>query len=343
MSIRKPGFFDPFNNRSPVSFNADNTDLMDLTTRPSPSLKRTRNERNQEDKLNKKTRSENDENLITLFNAFTKQYPQFELTRESNISQESEAEAIREHMSRQSFDSVEELSLTNEDMTVMPREVSYFKNLKILHVGNNYFNELGEISSLSNLEELEIFNNQLSSLKGIDKLTKLIVFEGYENEIQKIPAKLNQCKKIQHIDLSDNLIKKISATFNNFFKLNYLDVSNNPLKTNKPFKGLEINTLNLSETKLPPKRLLELFYKTNIKAYQLDLKQSRCLDLGTWQMITNRGGKISVDSNESDSRHSLSDNMSESSDSSSLKSFSSIDKEIQGIVNSFSDLENQKK
>jgi len=68
---------------------------------------------------------------------------------------------------------MEELWLTEYDLTSIPEGIENLTNLKWLHLQANKLTSLKGIENLTNLERLDLDNNELTSLKGIENLTNL--------------------------------------------------------------------------------------------------------------------------------------------------------------------------
>lgn len=97
-------------------------------------------------------------------------------------------------------DKVESLTLGWQKLTVFPKEIFRFKNLKRLNLKNNHLSSLpAKITTLNKLERIDLSNNWFKKLpQGLDKLPKLERLYLMRNPIAKelradIAKKLPNC------------------------------------------------------------------------------------------------------------------------------------------------------
>ena len=112
-----------------------------------------------------------------------------------------------------SYDAITKLTLYGNNLSSIPKEVCYFKNLEALHLDINKICEIKE----------DVF--------GADSrlITTLKVLTLSENQIKKLPLSLFKLKNLRGINLNFNMIKYIPNEIGNLSKLKDLYINGNQL------------------------------------------------------------------------------------------------------------------
>lgn len=136
------------------------------------------------------------------------------------------------------FDKLEELRLSNNNLTSLHGELICLNNLKILDCrrnkigGNNIPVELFNIKSLT---VLDLSHNNLTVIpKCLENCHSLTVLNLSHNHLRTINEQLFiQLTELVHLDLSDNELKTIPPQIGRLSKLETLILNNNPLEEAK--------------------------------------------------------------------------------------------------------------
>ena len=143
------------------------------------------------------------------------------------------------------FVNLEYLSLKDDHLTVLPKELFLLKKLKTLDLSGNDLKVLPkEFSKLKNLEALylndESSMNLPTSLKVLAKLPKLksLFLEG--DRLRFIPNEVFKLKKLEYLSLSNNELKEIPKNMNSLPHLKSLNLNQNKIAPDSN----EINNLN---------------------------------------------------------------------------------------------------
>jgi leucine-rich repeat protein SHOC2 len=125
-------------------------------------------------------------------------------------------------------DSVEYLSLLNNELEELPKNILLLKQLKVLNVSNNKLLYLPEwIDSLEHLEELHCRSNVITKLPmSICRLKKLKIIDLWNNKLASVPKCLRELK-LQSLNFGSNSFNSIPLTVYNIVCLETLDFSNN--------------------------------------------------------------------------------------------------------------------
>ena len=117
---------------------------------------------------------------------------------------------------------LEKLSLMNNEMSSISKDIGLLKNLKEIDFSGNSLNSIPE------------------EIKELQKLEKLFLDC---NKFTKIPSVLKECKELKELDLSFNRIASLPDSFENFPKLERLKLTYNQLS--KLPKSIEILNENI--------------------------------------------------------------------------------------------------
>ncbi|MFB8792263.1 MAG: COR domain-containing protein [Potamolinea sp.] len=124
-----------------------------------------------------------------------------------------------------------ELSLRNNQLTNLPREIAQLTNLELLSLSNNRLTSLPrEIAQLTNLEVLSLSNNQLTNLPGeIAQLTNLKRLSLHDNQLTSLPREIAQLTNLTELSLHDNQLTSLPREIAQLTNLEVLYLSDNQL------------------------------------------------------------------------------------------------------------------
>ena len=105
---------------------------------------------------------------------------------------------------------VEALFLNHAKLNEIPEEVTQFKNMIVLGLGENSISEIPDfVFRLEKLQHLGCSHNNISFIpEGISGLKDLTTFKCWNNQISTVPVALLSLPNIQIIELKGNNIPK---------------------------------------------------------------------------------------------------------------------------------------
>jgi len=186
---------------------------------------------------------------------------------------------------------LKQLRLDDNQFTSLPPEIGNLTNLTRLEFHNNQLTSLpSEIGNLTNLTRLPLYNNQLTSLPPeIGNLTNLGVLELYNNQLTSLPSKIGNLTNVWTLELYNNQLTSLPPEIGNLTKLTRLPLYNNQLTSLPPEIGNLTNLTSLSLynnqlTSLPP----EIGNLTNLWTLDLDNNQLTALppEIGNLTKLT---------------------------------------------------------
>lgn len=131
---------------------------------------------------------------------------------------------------------VTEIDLSNQGLTVFPKEILNCYNLKKLDVSNNgLFHVPLELAQLSALEELNFSRNQGISMIDLDTIFAVASFELEKLNLSDceafmLPENLSNQLKLQELDISSNRIVDIPSSCMRLSQMKRVDFSDNRLR-----------------------------------------------------------------------------------------------------------------
>lgn len=145
------------------------------------------------------------------------------------------------------FKNLRYLSLKNDHLKEIPKEISLLTKLKILDLSGNDFKFLPvEMKKLKNLEEIYLNDEPsadvIQELSILAKLPKLRILHLENDKMGILPKSINNLKHLEKLYLNDNELTDLPPYITNNKKLFYIDMKNNPFqwKGERPF-GITIN------------------------------------------------------------------------------------------------------
>lgn len=149
------------------------------------------------------------------------------------------------------FINLEYLSLKNDHLVDIPKEIFELKNLKILDLSGNDFKILSnDFIKLENLEEL-FLNDEKNmdlpkTLNLLGKLPKLKTLHLENDNLNSLPSEILLIKNLESLYLNHNKFNQIPKKIDGLPHLQYLDLNDNKIKLqNQDVKnlnfGLKIN------------------------------------------------------------------------------------------------------
>lgn len=160
---------------------------------------------------------------------------------------------------------VEELTITNNDLTEIPIWIFNLSTLKKLNLSHNKITKIAiELKKLK-LEELNLSFNDINEIPDwVDHFKNLKILRINNNKIEKLPKSLYNLVNITELNISYNSISVLSDSIRKLINLNNLYANNNKLKKiPDSFCDLtKIRCIKMSYNEL--ETLPENIYKLNI-------------------------------------------------------------------------------
>jgi len=167
-------------------------------------------------------------------------------------------------------EALENVSLSDMNLTKIPDDIKICKNLKKLSISSNNLSNLNEIAGLVNLEGLFICENKvkldISAIKNLKNLEIVYIyktpinnlkpFENCVNLKQLVAWKcgltslegLGNCHKLKYLEVHLNSISDLQPIAN-LTQLKTLNIADNHITDFSVLKHLSISTLNISGNK----------------------------------------------------------------------------------------------
>ena len=115
-------------------------------------------------------------------------------------------EKLNLNMSIVQLENLQNLNLSDNKLTDVPKEIGNLHNLQILYLYNNKLMHVPkEIGNLQNLQLLHLSNNQLTNVpKEIGNLQNLKYIYLHNNQLTDVPEEIGNLKNLQRLDLYNN-------------------------------------------------------------------------------------------------------------------------------------------
>ncbi|KFK24243.1 hypothetical protein AALP_AAs59973U000300 [Arabis alpina] len=165
-----------------------------------------------------------------------------------------------------SFGSMQKLFLQGNglsDESIQWEGIASLKRLMLLSISHNNLTVLpSAVGSLTSLRQLDVANNKLTNLPNeIGLLAQLEILKANNNRITILPESIGNCSFLMEVDLSANILSELPETFTKFCNLKTLELNNTGLKTlpSGLFKVcLQLSTLGLHNTEITVEFLRQL-------------------------------------------------------------------------------------
>ena len=124
------------------------------------------------------------------------------------------------------------MSFDRKDITHLPKEIGFYKDLQNLDLRFNSLDELPEeITKLKNLTKLLISGNKFKEIpKQIFELSNLKGLSIRDNEITELPSQIEKLKNLEELYIYGNKIKCLPKEIGNLSKLEYLSIQRTQIK-----------------------------------------------------------------------------------------------------------------
>ncbi|MGK7952900.1 MAG: COR domain-containing protein [Xenococcaceae cyanobacterium] len=170
------------------------------------------------------------------------------------MSQDKISERFRQRIQAAKEQQLEELDLSNGQLTQIPDEVFELRNLKVLNLSWNKIHKLHNYSSnSSNLIALNLSNNQLPVLPdSIANFFNLTTLDLSNNQLVNLPNSLANLSNLTTLDLSNNQLSNLPDYLAYISNLTELYLSSNQLANlpNSIFNLSNLTILYLSNNQL---------------------------------------------------------------------------------------------
>ena len=164
---------------------------------------------------------------------------------------------------------LDSLYLDYNDLTELPREMSFEHLTKLSLIGNQLTSLPLSMGELENLQELYLNENELVSLPDtITQQKRLTILNVVGNHIVSLPANIGELQLLRKLYADENELKQLPKTFGRLRSLEVLELGTNRLvQLPKNFGWLErLQVLNLSSNKIDslPESFAELCSLTEV-------------------------------------------------------------------------------
>lgn len=131
---------------------------------------------------------------------------------------------------------LEELRMNWKHVTRLPKEIEYFKSLRILDLSENKLKTLtSSIGSLSYLQEIRVDRNQLEALPiEIGHLQNLKQLVLNNNRLKSLPKEIGDLKALEVLDIGNNQLTSLPVEIGGLKKLTKFALENNPIQALTP-------------------------------------------------------------------------------------------------------------
>ena len=128
---------------------------------------------------------------------------------------------------------IEEISIVNEGIKLIPREIGDIQGLRFLDLENNRIIEIPkELTQLSSLRELHLSGNNLRLLpQSFNNLDSLRILGLANNIFAEFPLQITKMERLEALDLSNNGISVVPNEIEKMIGLKLLWLANNTLES----------------------------------------------------------------------------------------------------------------
>ncbi|KYR02814.1 leucine-rich repeat-containing protein (LRR) [Tieghemostelium lacteum] len=179
-------------------------------------------------------------------------------------------------LSHHSLLNLKTLTLSNTNLTTLPKEIGEFQKLEQLYLDQMQLVALPPtFGQLTHMQELTLSNNQLTEFPmEITNLTQLRKLNLENNQISMLPNDISQLIHLTVLNLKQNRLESLPASIGQLHSLVELNLINNQLTQLRPTMGLLENLsllkLDGNRLKTPPAEILAMGLKS-ILDYLKDL------------------------------------------------------------------------
>jgi Leucine-rich repeat (LRR) protein len=151
------------------------------------------------------------------------------LHKDPNINIQQMHDFFESH--QQELEVIQKINLIKMDIRVLPAEIAYFKDLRVLDISENKLTHLPDLSALKQLRYLNLNDNQFAQLPpSIGELPNLSVLSAMNNQLVYVDESIGNLSQLKNLYLGGNQIACLPEKIGQLISLEECSLENNCLK-----------------------------------------------------------------------------------------------------------------
>ncbi len=148
------------------------------------------------------------------------------------------------------------LSIPNQKLENIPRNILKFNNLKIISFKNNHLRHFNILGKIITLEQIHLNDNMIGNIPDeISNLKELVVLDLRGNRISKLNPSLFTLNQLKKLDIRQNQIEILPEDINHLTSLKKLLIKDNKLKDMPSLNLQSIEELDLRNNHFSHERI----------------------------------------------------------------------------------------